>query len=178
MKKTNEVYKVVNIINGKIYVGITNQGYKIRWYKHCSDAIHDSSFPIHQAIRKYGVANFTVEVLEVCENIDLLKEREQYWIKELNSRTINGEGYNLTDGGDGTFGRKHSKETKEKIRASMMGKNVGPKPPGFGAKVSERMKGRKTSAETRAKLSKALKGKPKSKEWHESIQETWAKKSK
>jgi hypothetical protein len=44
-----------------------------------------------------------------------LKEKEKYWIKFYNSMDQN-VGYNLTAGGDGTFGKKHSDETKEKIR--------------------------------------------------------------
>lgn len=115
-EKTYEVYKITNKVNGKIYVGITNQGYKTRWYKHCSDAIHDSSFPIHQALRKYGFDNFKVGVIEQCSTIDLLKEREKFWIKELGTLTKYGKGYNITTGGDGAFGRYHSDETKELLR--------------------------------------------------------------
>jgi predicted GIY-YIG superfamily endonuclease len=113
--KTYEVYKITNLVNNKLYIGITNQGFKTRWYKHCSDSIHGSEFPLHNALRKYGIDNFSVEVLEVCETIDQLKQQERYWITELKSRTTEN-GYNLTDGGDGTFGRKHSDETKDKIR--------------------------------------------------------------
>lgn len=78
MKKNLEVYKLTNKENGKIYIGITNQGVTIRWYKHCSDAIYgNSNFPIHNAIRKYGKDNFQVEVIEEIENedYDYLKER-------------------------------------------------------------------------------------------------------
>jgi group I intron endonuclease len=113
-QKTLEVYKISNTINSKVYVGITNQGYKTRWYKHCSDSIRECGFPLHNAMRKHGIDNFKIEVIEVCSDIEYLKEREKYWIKELKSRTTEN-GYNLTEGGDGTFGRKHSEETKQKI---------------------------------------------------------------
>jgi group I intron endonuclease len=121
--KTYEVYKITNLINNKLYIGITNQGFKTRWYKHCSDSIHGSEFPLHNALRKYGIDNFSVEVLEVCETIDQLKQQERYWITELKSRTTEN-GYNLTDGGDGTFGRKHSDETKDKIRQKALGRKL------------------------------------------------------
>jgi hypothetical protein len=114
--KIFEVYKVTNKLNSKVYVGITNQGFKQRWYKHCSDSIRGSEFPLHNAIRKYGVDNFSIEVLEICNTSEELKSREQYWISILNSKVISNLGYNVTDGGDGTFGVKHSDETKEKIR--------------------------------------------------------------
>jgi group I intron endonuclease len=110
-----EIYKITNIINNKVYVGITNQGYKTRWYKHCSDAIRDCGFPLHLAMQKHGIANFKIEVIDIANTIQELKDKEKYWISHYNSN--NREiGYNLTEGGDGTFGRKHSEETKEKIR--------------------------------------------------------------
>jgi group I intron endonuclease len=130
-----EVYKIINNKNGKIYVGITNQGVAVRWCKHCSDANRNSTFSLHNAIRKYGKDNFKVEVIETvnCEydwneeeyihDYDYLKEREIYWIKFYNSynRKI---GYNLTLGGDGTFGRFHSEETKDKIRQKHLGRKL------------------------------------------------------
>lgn len=118
-----EVYKITNKINSKVYVGITVQGYKNRWIKHCSDAIRDSSFPLHSAIRKYGIDNFQIEIVEVCKTLEELKDREKCWIKELQSRNFQN-GYNVTDGGDGTFGRHHSEETKNKIRQKAIGRKV------------------------------------------------------
>jgi hypothetical protein len=52
--KELEVYKITNKENGKIYIGITSQGVNQRWCKHCSDSTTGSTFPIHNAIRKYG----------------------------------------------------------------------------------------------------------------------------
>lgn len=110
-----EVYKITNNKNGKIYVGITNQGVAVRWSKHCSDANCNSTFPLHNAIRKYGKDNFQIELIEEVDDVEVLKEREIYWIKTLDSYN-RLKGYNLTFGGDGTFGRFHSEETKDKIR--------------------------------------------------------------
>lgn len=121
--KIFEVYKVTNTINGKVYVGITNQTFKVRWYKHCSDSLRGSEFPLHNAIRKYGVDNFTIELLEICDTLEQLKEREKFWIIELQSK-VDKNGYNLTDGGDGTFGKKLSEETKDKIRQKALGRVV------------------------------------------------------
>ncbi len=125
-EKKLEVYKVSNNKNGKIYIGITSQGIDVRWSKHCSDANTDSNFPIHNAIRKYGKENFQIEIIEVINNstdYDQLKEREIYWIKEFDSYNRE-KGYNLTLGGDGTFGRFHSEETKDKIRQKTIGHKV------------------------------------------------------
>lgn len=70
---------------------------------------------------KYGEENFTLEIIDFADTYDELKEKEKYWIKQYNStdRTI---GYNLTEGGDGTFGKKHSEETKDKIRQKAIGR--------------------------------------------------------
>ena len=45
-----EVYKVTNKINEKIYIGITIQSYKARWYKHCSEALGGSNSHLHMEI--------------------------------------------------------------------------------------------------------------------------------
>ncbi len=146
-----EVYKISNNENGKIYIGITSQGVDVRWYKHCSDANTDSNFPIHNAIRKYGKENFQVDVIEVIEDkdYDYLKEREIYWIKEFDS--YNREiGYNLTLGGDGTFGRFHSEETKDKIRQKALEREVSDK---TRKKMSESQKKVKRDYSALARLS-------------------------
>lgn len=121
--KTFEVYKITNKINNKIYIGITNQGAGVRYLHHLYEARSGSLFPIHNAIRKYGKDNFTLEIIELCEDSDTLKEREKYWIAFYNS-TDRSIGYNMTEGGDGTFGRKHSEETKEKIRQKALGRKA------------------------------------------------------
>lgn len=121
--KTFEVYKITNKVNNKIYIGITNQGAGVRYLHHLYEARSGSPFPIHNAIRKYGKNNFTLEIVELCETSEILKEREKYWIAFYNS-TDRSIGYNMTEGGDGTFGRKHSEETKEKIRQKALGRKI------------------------------------------------------
>lgn len=121
--KTYEVYKITNKLNNKIYIGITSQGAGVRYYKHLSDALHGSPFPIHNALQKYGKENFTLEIIELCDTSEILREREKYWIAFYNS-TNREIGYNMTEGGDGTFGRLHSEETKEKIRQKALGRKA------------------------------------------------------
>lgn len=117
------VYKITNIIDGKIYIGITKQGVMSRWYKHCSESKYGSTTYLHNAIRKYDKSNFVIEIVETIDNetdYDQLKEREIYWISYFNSndRSI---GYNLTIGGDGCFGRVLSDDTKNKISDALTG---------------------------------------------------------
>lgn len=119
----NEIYKITNKINNKIYIGLTIQGVKVRFLHHLYEARSGSPFPIHRAIRKYGEENFELEIVKSIESSEELKELEKFYIKEFkaNNRQF---GYNMTEGGDGTFGRLHSEETKEKIRQKALGRKA------------------------------------------------------
>lgn len=97
------IYKITNSINQKPYVGKTVSSIQERWRDHVYEAFtKHSSYLIHQAMRKYGIENFKIEELEQCPN-DILSEREQYWIKTINSHFKEGYGYNMTLGGDGAL---------------------------------------------------------------------------
>ena len=119
--KSNEVYKITNKVTNKVYIGITNQGSGARYRHHWYESRIGEPSPIHRSMAKYGEENFTLEIIDFADTYDELKEKEKYWIKQYNStdRTI---GYNLTEGGDGTFGKKHSEETKDKIRQKAIGR--------------------------------------------------------
>ncbi len=66
------VYKITNTINNKCYIGITNN-YKKRWSNHKTTYLNENSKeydkPLYRAFRKYGLENFTFEILE--ENLSL-----------------------------------------------------------------------------------------------------------
>lgn len=183
MKKFNFIYKITNLINNKIYVG-----------KHSTDKLEDGYFGsgkiLKKAIKKYSKENFKREIIEYCDIKDI-DEREIHWIKKL--KTI-VKGYNLTDGGEGTLGLvhskesiermiksregfTHSKESKEKMsetrkeRGTFAGKNnpmfekFGELNPMFGKKGKNHPSfGYIHTEEARKKMSKANKGKTLSKE--------------
>lgn len=86
------IYKITNLLNGKIYIGQTKFTAEKRFKEHAKA----DSF-IGRAIRKYGVKNFKVEVIEVCKNALELNEREIFWIEYFNCKVPNG--YNIADGG-------------------------------------------------------------------------------
>lgn len=85
--------------NGKYYIG---QSIDIdrRWYDHKYKAFNKNDISynsaIHSAMRKYGLENFTLSVIEECQEEDLDK-KERYWINQLNSLVPNG--YNILEGG-------------------------------------------------------------------------------
>lgn len=118
-----DVYKITNKINNKVYIGITSKGISARWKEHLYNAEHDCPFKLHRALRKYGKENFSIELIDFCNSWEELTEKEKYYIAQYRS-TEDEFGYNLTEGGDGTFGRKHSEETKEKIRQKAIGREV------------------------------------------------------
>lgn len=92
------IYKIINSVNDKVYIGQTKRTLSARFREHCWNAMNSNyNYPLHNAIRKYGVENFSIELIEKCDNKDL-NEREKFWIQEYNSYN---NGYNATLGGDG-----------------------------------------------------------------------------
>lgn len=92
------IYQIINDINNKIYVGKTEFSIEKRFKEHCSDAFKEKNEkrPLYAAMRKYGIENFHIELIEETDNPE---EREIYWIE--NKRSFK-KGYNATLGGDGT----------------------------------------------------------------------------
>ena len=87
------IYKITNLINNKIYIGQSIHIEK-RWedHKYYSSKQHTA---IQSAFKKYGISNFSFEIIEECPK-DKLDEREIYWIEFYDSYN---NGYNLTKGG-------------------------------------------------------------------------------
>lgn len=114
------VYKIENMLNGKVYIGQTIQTLKRRISEHVSVSKKQSNLYLYNAMKKYGVDNFNYSIIDECDNRDELNELEIYYIKKYNS--TNAEfGYNYASGGygGGTKGYKHSKESKK-----LMSKNT------------------------------------------------------
>lgn len=114
-KRYFHCYKIICSINGKGYIGIASNGVKTRFNQHKHDAKKGVSTPLHAAIRKYGVENFTIEVLGKTTNWDEICLIEREMILKYDTLTQNGRGYNVSTGGEGPFGVKRSTETKEKL---------------------------------------------------------------
>jgi len=148
------IYTVECLVNGKKYVGFTIQP-DHRWQRHCRSAKNNSRFILHEAIRKYGPEQFQFNVICCCADKQYaLKVLEPYFIQSLNTFYLTGYGYNMTLGGEGTFGTRVSRPlpeaTKAKIRATMSTPEMRQKLSINGKRIK--------SAEERIKISKTLTG--------------------
>lgn len=122
--KRGVIYCYTNLLNNKKYVGQTIRTLKQRHSEHISDSYKNTTkkynLPIHCAIRKYGIENFSLELLITdCVDYDSLNKYERYFINKFktNDRSL---GYNIADGGkngNSTFGKTEEeiKEWRRKI---------------------------------------------------------------
>lgn len=102
------IYKIENKINGKVYIG-QSVDIERRWNEHKSRSLskkHDKDYnmKIYKAIRKYGLNNFKLSIIEECSE-DKLRDKEIYWINYYNSMDSNF-GYNTANGYIPTHFRK------------------------------------------------------------------------
>lgn len=93
------IYKITNKINNKSYIGLTTKSIEKRFKDHQYIAESGNGYYIHAAIRKYGIDNFNLELIDTADNIEELKELE---ISNIEKYDTFNSGYNLTAGGDFT----------------------------------------------------------------------------
>ena len=152
------IYLIKNKVNGKCYVGQTQKekGFDYRYYcsgegiervynYHKSLREHNRSYNEHllRSIEKYGFKAFEViKYLDYAFSLEELNIKEKVYIQLYNSLK---NGYNETLGGEGTEGRPHSEETRQKISEA----NKGDNHPMYGKYHTE---------ETKQKMSKIKKG--------------------
>ena len=168
------VYKATNTVNNKVYIGATTRTLNKRRKDHLSrarfsakNARYRTCWYFHEAIQTYGADKFTWEVLCEVDNTKELYKKEIEYIALY--QAFGPGGYNLSIGGKGNAGYKHSKETVERMRnrrhteeskQKMRVANLGNKPSEeTRQKLREHNLGKKATKETRAKMSASLKGK-------------------
>lgn len=146
---TFSIYIIHNTINDKKYIGQTIKTIEQRFYRHCHDG---RTMIICKAIKKYGMENFRVELIETTDNLEQSNAKEVFWCNFYKS--FSPTGYNLKAGG-----RKYSslsEETKRKISQSNKGRKCSPE---SIKRLRESHLGYVPTAETRKKLSDHFKGK-------------------
>lgn len=163
MKNISGIYKIINKINNKVYIGQSiNIKQRLSEHKSKLRGNYHNNYHLQKAWNKYGEDNFTFEIFKICGE-DLLDSKEIYWINYYNS--INGDyGYNSESGG---HKNKHLSELhRQKISKSHKGKKVSDK---TKRKISENSKGKKKSEEMKSKLREANLGKKHSEETKQKI---------
>ena len=179
------IYALVNTTDGKRYIGRTVDLKKKQGYHHWQLTSNRHHNPHLQRAWNRG-DTFEFEIIEECDK-ERLNEREIYWIAHYKTTDMR-YGYNLCEGGKATTGRVPSEETRRKISTAKKGKKYDPEvvrrraetfkrrlreEPEFRERFINNARecgikrgspwniGRKASEETRKKLSKSLRGKPK-----------------
>lgn len=139
------IYKIINKINGMIYVGQTIQILEERWKQHRK--INSNCRYLKYAFKKYGIDKFEFKMICICFDEELDKFEVQY-IKLFNSMVPNG--YNLRNGGNSG---RHHEETKKKISDTLKNKK------NMVVNISSNRKlGKPHNEETKQKISNSLKG--------------------
>ncbi|MBE3094213.1 MAG: hypothetical protein IMZ52_04210, partial [Actinobacteria bacterium] len=149
------IYCIERIETGQRYIGKGKNLIQEMWRGHAGCTY------IYRAIKKHGDDAFIRYVVEYCE-IGELDYWEKYYIREWNTKVPNG--YNLTDGGEGTLGYNHTEKSKKQMSFAKKGKlhseerkkarrlkMAGRKGPTYGKPMLEK---------TKKLLSTARKGKP------------------
>lgn len=119
------IYAIRNKINNKIYIGRSTD-IERRWKTHLRDAKKGDMCKIHVAMRKLGIDNFYLDIIEEC-NVNELNQKEQFYIELYNSwhnGYNNGNSSNFLDGEKNCNAKMTEKDIKEiRLEQSLMNKN-------------------------------------------------------
>lgn len=110
------VYFAKNRLNGDEYVGATEKELLIRKSKHLWHAANQPLGKFHRALAKYGAENFEWGIIEHCADFFEALEAERRAI------ALRRPAYNLTTGGGGVKGYKHTEAAKLKMSEAKRGK--------------------------------------------------------
>lgn len=178
------IYKIINVVNNKFYIGsaVSFRKRKTRHFSELRNNKHNNRH-LQAAWRKYGEQAFVFVVVEEVEDRAMLLDAENRWLKDHV-----GKDYCYNIGVDATaptlgmsgelsptwgrkrtseelaaqswVGRKHTIESREKIRQHLIGK---PKSAEVRAKISATLSGagnpnygKPRSDDFKAKVSKAI----------------------
>lgn len=134
-------YKITNLINHKFYIGKAKDIQK-RWSAHKTAAKNkkEGDYSIfHRAITKHGPDNFVVEELTQHEIETGALDQEKDFIKNLNAKD-RSIGYNITDGGEGASGYRHTEEAKKRMSEYRKTHWIGAGNPFYGKHHSDNFK--------------------------------------
>lgn len=94
----------------------------LRWKDHYSSYLYGSNYPLYKDMRKYGIENFTFQIIETNIPLDELDIKEQHYIKTYDAIK---KGYNILLGGQETrFSKLNIEEVSEIIELLKKGKSM------------------------------------------------------
>ena len=154
-KNITGIYKITCTANNKIYIGSSvNIGSRLTRHRSDLKLNNHHSILLQRAFNKYNEDAFEIDVIEVLERQELLLEREQYYLDELQAYDTRF-GFNIAKEAGSRLGIPVTQETKDKI--------------------SQTLTGYKHSDETKEKISTSHKGKSISNEHLSAMQQGRAK---
>ena len=141
------IYVITCLVTNKQYVGKTSN-INTRLKEHIRNALKHShnNHHLYNAIKKYGSNNFITKSIYSSKDNEHILNLEKYFIREYDTYQ---NGYNMTYGGEGIIGYKHSEITKNKI-SEIKNKNY--------VKKNHPMYGKHHDKETKLKISNSLRG--------------------
>lgn len=92
------VYKIINTVNDRVYIGLTTGSIAKRWREHRCAANIDVDKPLYRAMRKHGIDKFSIHVIYTTDCVEDLRAAEIRFIDEFKAHAKDN-GYNLTDHG-------------------------------------------------------------------------------
>ena len=112
------IYKIINKVNGKVYIGQTVNSFDIRYRNNLENKTHNEH--LKRSIKKYGIENFDIcKMFDIAFSKEELDIKEDCWISIYNS-TNPKYGYNKQTGG--SHGKPNS-ETRNKMSIAKQGKH-------------------------------------------------------
>lgn len=117
------IYRIVNIVNGHVYIGSASKSIKKRWADHVRELRrneHHSRY-LQRAWNKYGEESFRIEEIERGISPERLLEREQHYLDDRKNNFPPKSNYNVCWVAGNCRGRKATPESRLKMSASHKG---------------------------------------------------------
>lgn len=153
--------------SGKQYVGQTRRTLRKRWQGHCTAArLRRRDTPIVNAILKYGADAFRIELIAWAYDQKTADILERAHIDAMCALVPGG--YNLSNGG--ARGWRWPEAVRAKFRAVWA---RDPKKRELLAAIGRNNRGRKASAESRARMSESRRGRTASEATREKMRKSW-----
>ena len=129
MNKYHEgkIYKIVNCVDDKVYVGSTCRSLYDRLQKH-KEKSKKNDYKVYRHFDDIGWNNVKIELVEnfKCDNKTELRIREQYWIEELNPELNTIRAYLSKEDKkayNDKYSKQYRKENPEKIKKYLLENN-------------------------------------------------------